>query len=73
MGQAANNRGRNASLDEKKSRSAGRGLQGSAPDFDSPAGRGKTLGAFGNSGKGRGGKAQPSKKGNAGAPGKAKR
>ena len=49
MGQAANNRGRNASLDEKKQRAAGRGMaEGAAPDFNDPPGRGQTLGAFGN-------------------------
>ena len=49
MGQAANNNGRNASLDSKKTRAAGRGTRNTAADFDSPqAGRGKTLGAFGN-------------------------
>ena len=51
MGQAANNRGRNASLDEKKERAAGRGMaQGYEPDFDDPPDRKRTLGAFGNPG-----------------------
>jgi hypothetical protein len=72
MGQAANNRGRNASLDERKSRSAGRGAQGSAPDFDEPRGRKQTLGAFGNTGAKRA-KSPSSKHRNAGAPGKPKR
>jgi hypothetical protein len=50
MGQAANNTGRNASLDQKKSRAAGRGTRGSAPEFETPQGHGKTAGAFGNPG-----------------------
>jgi hypothetical protein len=72
MGQAANNRGRNASLDERKERSAGRGAQGSTPDFDQPRGRKQTLGAFGGTGAKRA-KSQSSKQRNAGAPGKPKR
>lgn len=48
MGQHANNRGRNASLDNKKARAAGRGVQATERDFDTPRGRGQTLGAFGN-------------------------
>jgi hypothetical protein len=50
MGQAANNRGRNASLDQKKVRAAGRGIHGSEPDFETPEGHGKPAGAFGNPG-----------------------
>lgn len=54
MGQEANNRGRNASLDEKKQRAAGRGLRATERDFDSPQpGAGRTMGAFGNGGTGR--------------------
>jgi hypothetical protein len=49
MGQASNS-GRNASLDSKKVRAAGRqakhDLQMTA-DFDAPVGRGQTKGAFG--------------------------
>ena len=48
MGQASNS-GRNASLDSKKQRAAGRGRRAIELDFDAPAGRGKTLGAFGKS------------------------
>jgi len=48
MGQSANNRGRNASLDNKKARSAGRGARATERDFDTPRGRGKVLGAFGS-------------------------
>lgn len=52
MGQAANNRGRNASLDDRKARAAGRGLaKGITPDFDDPPGRKQTLGAFGSTGR----------------------
>lgn len=48
MGQAANNRGRNASLDSKKERAAGRGTRATLRDFDDPQpGAGKTKGAFG--------------------------
>jgi hypothetical protein len=48
MGQAANNRGRNASLDSKKERAAGRGTRATERDFDEPQpGTGRTLGAFG--------------------------
>lgn len=50
MGQASNNRGRNASLDQKKVRAAGRGTHGSEPDFETPQGHGKPAGAFGNPG-----------------------
>lgn len=53
MGQAANNRGRNATLDNKKQRAAGRGPGAVMRDFDSPQpGRGKTMGAFGGTGRG---------------------
>jgi hypothetical protein len=49
MGQASNS-GRNATLDNKKVRAAGRqakqDLQMTA-DFDDPTGRGRTKGAFG--------------------------
>jgi len=49
MGQAADNRGRNASLDDKKERAAGRGARNTARDFDSPQpGSGRTMGAFGS-------------------------
>lgn len=54
MGQAANNRNRNASLDDKKERAAHRqkqqGLQpGAATDaFVENFAKGKTAGAFGN-------------------------
>ena len=49
MGQAANNGGRNASLDNQKERAAGRGRRNSARDFDEPQpGSGKTKGAFGS-------------------------
>jgi hypothetical protein len=58
MGQAANNRGRNASLDQKKERAAGRGTRGSAPEFETPQGHGKPAGAFGNPGR-EPGAAQP--------------
>ena len=48
MGQAANNAGRNASLDNKKVRAAGRGTRAVMRDFDAPQpGAGRTLGAFG--------------------------
>ena len=51
MGQAANNRGRNASLDEKKLRAAGRGDRNAQRDFDDPQpGSGKAMGAFGGGG-----------------------
>ncbi|HEY2588961.1 MAG TPA: hypothetical protein VGI81_24670 [Tepidisphaeraceae bacterium] len=73
MGQAANNRGRNASLDDRKARAAGRGLsQGYKPDFDDPPGRKRTLGAFGSTGAKRA-KSPSSKVRNAGAAGKPKR
>ena len=54
MGQAANNRNRNASLDDKKERAAGRqkraGLQAGAVNdaFSENFTKGKTAGAFGN-------------------------
>lgn len=56
MGQRANNRGRNASLDQKKSRSAGRQQNKPAraaisDQFNEKPARGKTGGAFGRSGK----------------------
>ena len=48
MGQAANNRGRNASLDGKKERAAGRGTRATLRDFDDPQpGAGRAMGAFG--------------------------
>jgi hypothetical protein len=72
MGQAANNRGRNASLDEQKARAAGRGVRGSEPDFGVPAGRKQVSGAFGSTGAKRA-KSPSSKSRNAGAPGKPKR
>ena len=54
MGQAANNRGRHASLDDKKERSAGRGARNTARDFDSPQpGAGRTMGAFGEGSRSR--------------------
>lgn len=72
MGQAANNRGRNASLDDRKARAAGRGVRGSEPDFDEPRGRKQVMGAFGSTGAKRA--KSPSSEGrNAGAPGKPKR
>jgi hypothetical protein len=54
MGQRANNGGRNASLDDKKVRAAGRQdtpMQGPGRDFDTPRGRGQVKGAFGSSGR----------------------
>ena len=56
MGQRANNGGCNASLDDKKTRAAGRTgnpLGGPDRDFDNPPGRGQTKGALGNSGRAR--------------------
>jgi len=48
VGQAANNRGRNASLDDKKARAAGRGSRATMRDFEDPQPEsGKTMGAFG--------------------------
>jgi hypothetical protein len=66
MGQAANS-GRNASLDEKKSRAAGRRKSAETRDFDAPQpGRGKAMGAFG-SGSTRRRKSPSGKHGNAGS------
>lgn len=66
MGQAANNR-RNASLDNKKVRAAGRGVAATDRDFDAPQpGTRKTLGAFG-SGNTRRRKSASSKRGNSGS------
>lgn len=67
MGQAANS-GRNASLDEKKVRAAGRGRSAVTRDFDSPQpGRGKAMGAFGSGTTTRRRKSPSSKHGNAGS------
>ena len=66
MGQAANS-GRNASLDQKKIRAAGRERSAATRDFDAPQpGRGKAMGAFG-SGATRRRKSQSSKHGGAGS------
>ena len=50
MGQRANNGGRQANLDDKKVRAAGRQknpLRGRDQDFDSPLGNRQVKGAFG--------------------------
>lgn len=55
MGQRANNGGRHASLDDKKTRAAARQknpVKMYGEDFDVPRGHGKTKGAFGSSGRG---------------------
>lgn len=74
MGQSSNNGGRNASLDDKKQRAAGRGTRGSARDFEeSQPGQGQAMGAFGSGKTSKRARSASSKHGNAGSAGKPKR